>query len=93
VETDQQVVERAEVMMHGALQGLEDVPMQESSAPSVVEEAEPQVPPVHEITEATDVEASTGQPTAVQEDESDRGSMLSHDPEDEDAEPDWLESD
>ena len=26
-------------------------------------------------------------------DESDRGSMLSHDPEDEDAEPDWLESD
>lgn len=34
-------------------------------------------------------------PTDVddEEDESDRGSMLSHDPEDEDAEPDWLESD
>jgi xeroderma pigmentosum group C-complementing protein len=27
------------------------------------------------------------------DDDSDRGSMLSHDPEDEDAEPDWLESD
>ena len=27
------------------------------------------------------------------DDESDQGSMLSHDPEDEDAEPDWLESD
>lgn len=26
-------------------------------------------------------------------DQSDIGSMLSHDPEDEDAEPDWLESD
>lgn len=29
----------------------------------------------------------------VAQDESDRGSLLSHDPEDEDAEPDWLESD
>ncbi|KAK3691464.1 hypothetical protein LTR37_018661 [Vermiconidia calcicola] len=30
---------------------------------------------------------------AQDEEESDRGSMLSHDPEDEDAEPDWLDSD
>ncbi|KAK5162762.1 uncharacterized protein LTR77_011193 [Saxophila tyrrhenica] len=33
------------------------------------------------------------EPAASEADESDRGSMLSHDPEDEDAEPDWLESD
>lgn len=32
-------------------------------------------------------------PLADAEQESDRGSLLSHDPEDEDAEPDWLESD
>ena len=30
---------------------------------------------------------------SLQDDESDKGSMLSHDPEDDEAEPDWLESD
>jgi xeroderma pigmentosum group C-complementing protein len=93
VETGQQVGDRADVMMHEALQDLEDVPMQENNAPLVVEEAEPQVPPAHDLTAPVGVEPSNDLRTVVQDDESDRGSMLSHDPDDEDAEPDWLESD
>jgi len=36
---------------------------------------------------------SDNHPAADDENDSDRGSLLSHDPEDDDAEPDWLESD
>ena len=36
---------------------------------------------------------NAGDDDKEEEDENDRGSMISHDPEDEDAEPDWLESD
>lgn len=40
-----------------------------------------------------DADIETESVNAVVEDDDDRGSLLSHDPDDEDAEPDWLESD
>ncbi len=63
--------------------GINDVAPQESGH-LVKADATPLV-----VTDRLDVPG----PATEQPDESDRGSMLSHDPEDEDAEPDWLESD
>lgn len=69
------------------LRGLID--LHRNEAPRRIEDESKKVTHMSELQVAVEI---AGHNTGLVE-ESDRGSLLSHDPEDEDAEPDWLESD